>query len=69
MGSRPRWAIGKGEELIKKKLGTAKISAMVKYETGKDYRKITVDNNDAFVQRFADSHGHFTGDFKDLSFP
>ena len=63
------WAIGKSEELIKKKLVDAKITATVKYEAGKDYRKITVDATDAFVQRFADTHGYFTGDFEDLWLP
>ena len=47
------WAMGKSEELIKAKLETAKISATVKFEKGKEVRRITVNGCDAFVQRFA----------------
>ena len=62
-------AIGKSEELIKKKLATAKLSLPVQYENQKDARKITVDGSDAFVQGPADPHGTFVGDFQDLQLP
>lgn len=60
------WAMGNSEELIKAKLETAKISATVKSEKGKEVRRITVDGSDAFVQRFADVRGTFVGSFDDL---
>ena len=63
------WAMGKSEELIKAKLETAKISATVKFEKGKEVRRITVNGCDAFVQRFADARGTFVGSFDDLELP
>ena len=63
------WAMGKSEELIKAKLQNAKISASVKFEKGKEARKITVDGDDAFVQRLEDTHGNFVGNFHDLQLP
>ena len=63
------WAMGKSEELIKAKLQSAKISASVKFEKGKEARKITVDGDDAFVQRLEDTHGNFVGNFHDLQLP
>ena len=63
------WAMGKSEELIKAKLETAKIAATVKFEKGKETRKITVDGSDAFIQRFADARGNFVGSFIDLELP
>ena len=61
--------MSKNEELIKAKLRSAKISSTVKFEKGKDARKITVDGVDAFVQRLDDAHGNFLGDFQDLQLP
>ena len=63
------WAMGKSEELIKTKLETEKLSATVKYEKGKELRRITVDGEDAFVQRLTDAHGKFVGNFQDLQLP
>ena len=37
------WAMGKSEEFIKTKLEREKLSATVKYEKGKELRRITVD--------------------------
>ena len=61
--------MGKSEELIKAKLQSAKISASVKFEKGQEARKITVDGDDAFVQRLEDTHGNFVGNFHDLQLP
>ena len=61
--------MGKNEELIKAKLQTAKLSSTVKFEKGKEFRKIIVDGVDAFVQRLADARGNFVGDFEDLQLP
>ena len=58
--------MGKSEELIKAKLQTANISASVKFEKGQEARKITVDGDDAFVQRLEDTYGNFVGNFHDL---
>ena len=63
------WAMGKSEELIKKKLDAAKLSATVKYEKGKEVRKITVNGEDAFVQLATDVHGNFVKNFADLRLP
>ena len=63
------WAMGKSEELIKKKLAAAKLTVPVKYEKHKDARKITVDGVDAFVQRPVETHGSFVCDFQDLQLP
>ena len=63
------WAMGKSEELIKTKLEREKFSATVKYEKGKELRRITVDGEDAFVQRFTDAQGKFVSNFQDLQLP
>ncbi len=59
----------KSEELINGKLQSAGRSATVKFEKGKDFRKITVNGADAFVQRLNDAHGRFGGEFADLMLP
>ena len=61
--------MSKSEELIKTKLETEKLSATVKYEKGKEFRRITVDVEDAFVQRLTDAYGKFVGNFQDLALP
>ena len=63
------WAMGKSEELIKKKLAAAKLRKPVKYVKHKDARKIMVDGVDAFVQRPVETHGSFVCDFQDLQLP
>ena len=63
------WAMGKSEELIKKKLAAAKLTVPVKYEKHKDAHKITVDGADAFVQRPVETHGSFVCDFQDFQLP
>ena len=63
------WAMGKNEELIKKKLAAAKLTVPVKFEKHKDARKNTVDGVDAFVQRPTETHGSFVCDFQDLQLP
>ena len=63
------WAMRKSEELINGKLQSAGRSATVKFEKGKDFRKITVNGADAFVQRLNDAHGRFGGEFADLMLP
>ena len=63
------WAMGKSEELIKKKLAASKLTMPVKYVKHKDARKIMVDGVDAFVQWPAETHGSFVGDFQDLQLP
>ena len=62
--------MGKGEELIKKKLAAAKLTVPVKYENLKDARKITVDGVDAFVQRPTETHCcFFVCKLQDLRLP
>ncbi len=63
------FAMRKSEELIKGKLQTVGASGEVKYVKGKESRKITVNNHDAFVQALADPHGRFVGEFRDLALP
>ena len=63
------WAMGKSEELIKKKLAAAKLTMPVKYVKHKDARNIMVDGVDAFVQRPVETHGSFVCDFQDLQLP
>ena len=59
--------MGKSEELIKVKLHTAKLSSTVKFKKGKEFRKITDDGVDAFVQRLADARGNFVRRFRGTS--
>ena len=58
-------AMGKSEELIRAKLQTEKLSSTVKFEKGKELRKITVDGEDAFVHRLADAYCNFVRNFQD----
>ena len=60
------WAMRKSEELIKKKLAANHVNAKVEYKTGKDDRKILVNNSVAFLQSRSDAHGVFLGDFDEL---
>ena len=64
------WAMRKSEDLIKGKIQSAGSKGeTVKFEKAKDWRKITVNGGDAFVQRREDRHGNFVGNFADLSLP
>ena len=58
------WALKKAEELLQ---GAASSSQVVKLSFSD--RKVTVNNEDAFVQSKTDSRGSFCGDFTHLALP
>ena len=63
------WAMRKSETIIREFLTSKRQNGTVKYETSKDFRKITVNGRDAFVQRRDDPRGRFHGEFQDLQLP
>ena len=63
------WAMRKSEELIQKKVDSRGSKATIKFEKGKESRKILVDGAEAFVQLRTDARGRFLNDFSDLNLP
>ena len=63
------YAMGKAEELVKKKMEANSWQGVVKFTKSKEVRKICVNDLDAFIQVHSDECGNFVGDFIDLRIP
>lgn len=63
------YAMGKAEELVKKKMEANSWQGVVKFTKSKEVRKICVNDSDAFIQAHSDECGNFVGDFIDLRIP